>query len=55
MILELMFVYQLVDGWIDAISNLLQGTVSVADIIGSSGSETISSKPDGLYMIFSVL
>ncbi|KAJ0092713.1 hypothetical protein Patl1_26311 [Pistacia atlantica] len=27
--------------------NLLQGRVSVADIIGFSGSETISSKPDG--------
>lgn len=27
--------------------NLVQGRVSVADIIGFSGSEMISSKPDG--------
>jgi hypothetical protein len=35
---------------IDAFSNVLQGRVSVADIIGFNGLEMISSKPDGRCM-----
>ncbi|MED6211320.1 hypothetical protein PIB30_072591 [Stylosanthes scabra] len=38
----------------DAGENMDQfkGKVNVADIIGFSGSEAISTKPDGIYMIF---
>jgi len=33
----------------DSIFNLLQGRVSIADIIGTGGSETACSKPDGSF------
>lgn len=33
----------------DTLFNLAQGRVIIADIIGVSGSETVSSKHDGMY------